>query len=181
MVVCERSWARRGERGGDDVGSTTVGNEGSRLGGVATAEGLMKIKARGAIDDGWYSRADEGDTCWDMTPGGRTKGVTSVSNLHWCLEGTKCSQPIFLPGGRRKTHSSSNEYVSHPPFQRIFHIDLAAIPVHRKDVHRPIPRPNRQPILSPIHTFNHRRRMATTQIIQVPQDHYAPNLNCEAA
>ena len=55
-----------------------MGNEGSRLGGVATAEGLMKIKARGAIDDGWYSKCDKGDTCWDLTPCRRTKGVTSV-------------------------------------------------------------------------------------------------------
>ena len=37
-------------------------------------------------------------------------------------------------------------------------------------MHRPIQHPNRQPppILSPIHTFNHRRRPPTTQIIQVP-------------
>jgi len=55
-----------------------VGNEESRLGGMVTSEGLRRIEARGAIDDGWYSKCDEGDTCWDLIPRRRTKGVTSV-------------------------------------------------------------------------------------------------------
>ena len=42
------------------------------------SEELRKIKARRAMDDGWYSKADKGDTSWDLTSRSRTKGVTSV-------------------------------------------------------------------------------------------------------